>query len=51
MTACAKALRSFAMMYPILGASTLAGSLADIEHVILFMQGCTKSFTPYTSTK
>jgi hypothetical protein len=32
-------LRMFMMMYPMLGATALAGSLADIEHVVLFMQG------------
>jgi hypothetical protein len=27
------------MMFPLLAAPALAGSLADINHVILFMQG------------
>jgi hypothetical protein len=39
MAALIKGVRAFAMMYPILGASAIAGSIADIEHVILFMQG------------
>lgn len=39
MAALLRALRAFAVMYPLLGASALAGSLADIEHVVLFMQG------------
>lgn len=39
MAALVKGLRAFAMMYPMLGASALAGSIADIEHVVLFMQG------------
>jgi len=39
MAAFVRAIRGFAMMYPMLGASALAGSLADIDHVILFMQG------------
>jgi hypothetical protein len=39
MAAFVGALRGFAMMYPMLGASALAGSLTDIDHVILFMQG------------
>jgi hypothetical protein len=39
MAAFFRAFRAFAMMYPMLGASVLAGSLADIEHVVLFMQG------------
>jgi phospholipase C len=46
MAAFVRALRSFAVMYPILGASVLAGSLTDIEHVILFMQGCSQSLNP-----
>lgn len=50
MAAFGKALRDFAMMYPMLGASVLAGSLADIKHVVLFMQGCTKSFPLCTAT-
>lgn len=29
----------FAVMYPILAGTALAGSIADIEHVVLFMQG------------
>lgn len=28
-----------AVMYPLLAAPALAGSIADIEHVVLFMQG------------
>jgi hypothetical protein len=39
MAALVKGLRAFAMMYPTLGASVIAGFIADIEHVILFMQG------------
>jgi hypothetical protein len=39
MAAFTSALRAFTIMYPMLGASALAGSLADIDHVILFMQG------------
>ncbi len=42
MAAFTYALRAFAMMFPMLGATALAGSLADIEHVILFMQGMYK---------
>lgn len=34
-------LSAFAVMYPLLAAPTLAGSIADIEHVVLFMQGQT----------
>lgn len=30
---------AFAVMFPLLAAPTVAGSIADIEHVILFMQG------------
>ena len=32
-------LSAFAVMYPLLAGPALAGSLADIEHVVLFMQG------------
>lgn len=32
---------AFAVMFPLLAQPALAGSLADIEHVILFMQGAT----------
>lgn len=30
---------AFAVMYPLLGSPASAGSIADIEHVVLFMQG------------
>jgi hypothetical protein len=30
---------AFAVMIPLLAEPALAGSIADIEHVILFMQG------------
>jgi hypothetical protein len=30
---------AIAVMYPFLTAPAVAGSLADIEHVVLFMQG------------
>jgi hypothetical protein len=30
---------AFAVMYPFLAGPALAGSIADIEHVVLFMQG------------
>jgi len=30
---------AFALMFPILAAPAMAGSIADIEHVVLFMQG------------
>jgi hypothetical protein len=49
MAAFFKTLRGFATMYPILGASALASSLADIDHVILFMQGWCTSL-PHLST-
>lgn len=39
MTILTNAVRVFAVIYPLLGTSVFAGSLADIEHVILFMQG------------
>jgi phospholipase C len=32
-------LSAFAVMYPLLAGTALAGSIADIEHVVLFMQG------------
>jgi phospholipase C len=34
-----KALSAFAVMLPLYAAPALAGSIADIEHVVLFMQG------------
>jgi hypothetical protein len=30
---------AFAVMFPLLAGPVAAGSIADIEHVILFMQG------------
>jgi hypothetical protein len=32
-------LSAFAIMWPLLAGPALAGSIADIEHVVLFMQG------------
>lgn len=32
-------LSAFAVMFPLLAGPAMAGSIADIEHVVLFMQG------------
>jgi phospholipase C len=34
-----KVFSALAAMFPLLAAPALAGSIADIEHVVLFMQG------------
>jgi hypothetical protein len=39
MAAIAELVTAFAVMFPLLAAPVAAGSIADIEHVILFMQG------------
>jgi hypothetical protein len=44
MMAVPQLLSAFAVMFPLLAGPALAGSIADIEHVVLFMQG-----TKYTN--
>jgi hypothetical protein len=39
MAVLSKAVSAFAAMYPLLAPAAAAGSLADIDHVVLFMQG------------
>jgi hypothetical protein len=39
MMAVPQVLSAFAVMFPLLAGPALAGSIADIEHVVLFMQG------------
>jgi hypothetical protein len=43
-------LSALAVMFPLLAGPAMAGSIADIEHVVLFMQGTTSSNpAPYQS--
>lgn len=46
MMAVLKALPAFGAMIPLLSPA-LAGSIADIEHVVLFMQGLTPFLLPH----
>ena len=39
MAVVAELVTALAVMFPLLAAPAVAGSIADIEHVILFMQG------------
>jgi hypothetical protein len=48
MAAFVRGLGAFVTMYPMLSPSALAGSLGDVEHVILFMQGWHDSLSTLT---
>lgn len=44
-----KIMAAAAVMYPLIAEPVLAGSIADIEHVVLFMQGNNGRFFPLFS--
>lgn len=47
MTVFPEALTVAAILFPLFSTISAAGSLADVEHVVLFMQGTDTNFTVF----